>query len=96
MFEITPRQGLIVYINNFHVVRRLRHMGQVIYVSRRMHYVVMYVNQKQSEEVATSINKLHNVTKVIKSQRPNLDPNVFTLASTGLYKKNDEDEDDES
>lgn len=91
MFEITQRQGLIVYINNSHVLRRIRHYGHIIYVSKRMHYVVLYVNQDQLNQIEQSLVNLHNVTKVIKSQLPNLDPTVFNLESTGLYKKNDED-----
>lgn len=92
MFKIKPRQGLIIYINNSHVLRRIRHYGHIIYVSKRMHYVVLYVNRDQVSEIETSLNKLHNVTHVVKSQIPNLDPTVFNLASTGLYKKNDEDD----
>lgn len=45
LFKITKRQGLIVYINNAHVLRRLRHYGHIMYYSRRLHYVVLYVNQ---------------------------------------------------
>lgn len=93
MFKLTPRQGLIVYINNFHVLRRIRHYGHIMYVSRKMHYVVVYVNQKDIDHIEAELIKLHNVTKIDRSQWPNIDPNVLSLEATGVYKKNDEDND---
>ncbi|WP_251546979.1 YlbG family protein [Limosilactobacillus caecicola] len=92
MFELTKRQGLIVYINNKHVLRRLGRYGNIMYVSRRMHYVVLYVDQAEVEEVEPAIAKLHNVTSVEISQWPAIDPTVFHPAGTGTYKKNDEDD----
>lgn len=92
MFELTKRQGLIVYINNSHVIRRLRHYGHIMYVSNRLHYVVLYVNQAVVKNVQTELEQLHNVTMVEVSEWPNIDPTVFRLAKTGNYKKNDEDD----
>ena len=50
MFELTPRRSLIVYVNGNRVIRALRHYGQIDYISRRMHYVVLYVNQEDVEK----------------------------------------------
>lgn len=49
MFKLIPRRSLIIYINNNRVIRALRHYGQIDYISRRMHYVVMYVDQSDVE-----------------------------------------------
>ncbi len=43
MFKLIPRRSLIIYINNNRVIRALRRYGRIDYISRRMHYVVMYV-----------------------------------------------------
>lgn len=79
MFKIKERQGLIVYINNFHVLRRLRRYGHIMYVSRRMHYVVMYVDRASAESLQEKLEKLYNVTHVEFSEWPNIDPTVFGL-----------------
>ena len=80
MFHITERQGLIVYINNFHVLRRLRRYGHIVYVSKRMSYVVLYVNRSLVEELTKELEQLHSVTSVKLSEWPNIDPTVFRLS----------------
>ncbi|MBM6954247.1 YlbG family protein [Limosilactobacillus coleohominis] len=80
MFQMTERQGLIVYINNFHVLRRLRRYGHIVYVSKRMRYVVLYVNRSLVEELKKKLEKLHSVTSVKPSEWPNIDPTVFRLS----------------
>lgn len=80
MFQITERQGLIVYINNFHVLRRLRSYGHIVYVSKRMRYVVLYVNRSLVEELKKELEELHSVTSVKPSEWPNIDPTVFRLS----------------
>lgn len=51
LFKITDRQGLVIDINNAHVLRRLRRYGHIMYYSRRLHYVILYVDQFKIEEV---------------------------------------------
>ena len=50
LFKITDRQGLVIYINNAHVLRRLRRYGHIMYYSRRLHYVILYVDQSTEGE----------------------------------------------
>ncbi len=80
MFQMTERQGLIVYINNFHVLRRLRRYGHIVYVSKRMRYVVLYVNRSLVEELKKEFDPPHSVTSVKPSEWPNIDPTVFRLS----------------
>ena len=80
MFQITERQGLIVYINNFHVLRRLRRYGHIVYFSKRMRYVVLYVNRSLVEELKKELEQLHSVTSVKPSEWPDIDPTVFRLS----------------
>ena len=72
--------------------RRLRRYGHIMYYSRRLHYVILYVDQSKIEELKEKILALHNVTGVKLSEWPNIDPTVFRLTNTGVYKKNDEDD----
>lgn len=92
MFKLTQRRGLVVYINGNRVIRTLRHYGLVHYVSRRMHYVILYVNQSQVEQVTEKLSHIKAVRRVEKSARPELDPTLTDLEMTGLYKLHDEDD----
>lgn len=92
MFNLTPRRALIVYINGNRVIRALRHYGTIEYVSRRMHYVVLYVNQKDVDELSQKINHLRAVRRVELSARPDLDPTLADLELTGVYRLHDEDD----
>lgn len=92
MFKLTARRALVVYINNKHVVKALRHYGIVRYVSRRMHYVILYVNQDQIKQLKSKIDRFKAVRSVEESYRPDLDPTLADLEITGLYKLHDEDD----
>ncbi|MDD6432464.1 MAG: YlbG family protein [Lactobacillaceae bacterium] len=92
MFKLTDRRALVVYINGNRVVRTLRHYGIVRYVSKRMHYVILYVDQDQVEQLKTKIGHLRAVRAVEESMRPDLDPTLTDLEMTGLYKMHDEDD----
>lgn len=92
MFELVPRRALIVRINSNRVVRNLRRYGLVRYVSRRMHYVVLYVNQDEVGTVTERLKKLRAVRYVKPSYRPDLDPTLTDLKETGVYRLHDEDD----
>ena len=92
MFKLTDRRALVVYINGNRVVRTLCDYRIVRYVSRRMHYVILYVNQDQIDQLKTKISHLRAVRAVEESARPDLDPTLTDLEMTGLYKIHDEDD----
>lgn len=92
MFKETERQGLVVFINNSHVLRRLRRYGHIMYVSKRMHYVILYVNRTAVLDIKEELLKLHNVVSVKLSEWPNIDQTVFRLADKDTFKKTDEDD----
>ena len=92
MFELTPRRALIFRVNSNRVVRSLSRYGTIRYFYRRMHYVILYVNQDQITEVKERVNKLRAVRSVEPSYRPDLDPTLSDLEMTGVYKLHDEDD----
>lgn len=92
MFGLTPRRALVVYINGNRVIRTLRRYGLVRYFSRRMHYVILYVDQDQVRAVTDKLKKLRAVRRVEESYRPDLDPTLTDLEMTGIYKLHDEDD----
>lgn len=92
MFEITKRRALIVYINNRRVIRALRHYGSIEYVSRRMHYVVLYIDQADIDTISTKVQQMRAVRRVEQSLRPDLDPTLANLEGLGIYQLHDEDD----
>lgn len=92
MFELIPRRALIVRISSNRVVKNLRRYGLVRYVSRRMHYVVLYVDQAKIPEITEHLRRLRAVRSVEQSYRPDLDPTLTDLEETGVYRLHDEDD----
>lgn len=69
---IPERSGLIVWVQHFKSLRRLERLGIVHYVSKKMKYVVLYVNKDEAETVTTQIQRWNFVTKVERSYRNEL------------------------
>ncbi|MCM0598794.1 YlbG family protein [Periweissella fabalis] len=75
-FEAITRRSLIVYMRNLRQVRNLRRYGNVEYVSRRMRYVVLYMND---DKILTNKDKIEQLGFVLKTQisvRPDLNVNL--------------------
>ena len=62
--SVPQRQGIIVYFRNMRQVRQLRRFGTVHYVSSRMHYVVLYVNQDQVNQTVNRLKKQRFVRRI--------------------------------
>ncbi|MFD2638159.1 YlbG family protein [Piscibacillus salipiscarius] len=70
---ITKRQGIVVWIKHPKYVKRLRRYGHLIYASRKLKYVLIYVNQEELEEVTEQINRLNFVKRIDLSHKPFVD-----------------------
>lgn len=66
---ITPRAGWIVWLDSLGFARQLEKYGHVHYVSKRMHYAVLYVNEEEAVAVRTKLLRLPFVQKVEPSYR---------------------------
>ena len=53
-FEIIKRRGLIVWVYSLKQLKNLKKFGLLHYVSRKMKYVVLYLNE-EIEELNTEI-----------------------------------------
>ena len=71
-FEIKSRQGVFVYLYHLKQSKQLRRFGTISYVSRRMKYVVLYMDSADVSENVKKIEKLRFVKGVELSERPNL------------------------
>lgn len=64
------RQGLIVWFQHKRNVRQLKRYGHLIYVSVKMRYAIIYVNQDEIESIEENLNKLSFISKVERSYKP--------------------------
>lgn len=67
MFEKKERICLTVYIHYNRDARKLNQYGDMIYHSRRLRYVLLYVNQEQSADIMANLKKERFVKKVVPS-----------------------------
>lgn len=74
-FEQTHRRGLVVWVYSLKQLKNLRKFGLVHYVSRKMKYVIMYLNEDNYEQTEERIKKLHFVRNVERSYRPDIEMN---------------------
>ncbi|MBO0460430.1 YlbG family protein [Enterococcus sp. DIV1298c] len=74
-FERTQRRGLVVWVYSLKQLKNLRKFGLVHYVSRKMKYVIMYLNEDNYEQTEERIKKLHFVRNVERSYRPDIEMN---------------------
>ncbi|MGX6429098.1 YlbG family protein [Levilactobacillus yonginensis] len=94
-FEIQPRQSLIVYTYSLKQTRQLKRYGTVMYVSKKMRYVVMYVDQKDVTSLTDQLNKLRFVKRVVASARPEITESFNGVAEEVAENSEDETKDDE-
>ncbi|EHJ56631.1 hypothetical protein HMPREF9318_02051 [Streptococcus urinalis FB127-CNA-2] len=66
MFEKTKRVGLIVYLYYNRDARKLQKYGDFHYHSRKMRYILLYLNEDHLQETADEIAKL----KFVKAVKP--------------------------
>jgi uncharacterized protein YlbG (UPF0298 family) len=66
---LPDRTGFIVWVSDLKAARALERFGTVHYMSRKLHYVVMYMNADKVEETLKQMNRLSYVRKVERSYR---------------------------
>lgn len=81
--EINQRQEIVVWVHSLRQVRQLRRYGSVLYTSRQMKYVLLYVNATDAPDLMDKISKLRFVRSVELSHRNELDPNAGKAIERG-------------
>ncbi|MDS8743071.1 DUF2129 domain-containing protein, partial [Streptococcus pneumoniae] len=61
---------MIVYVHQLKQAKSLRKYGHVHFISRKLKYVVVYMDQDKIEATKEKLSKLPYVKKVLESQRP--------------------------
>lgn len=76
MFTIKERVSVSVWVYSLKQLRQLRRYGMIYYVSKRMKYVVMYLDKSNLETASKALNNLRFVKKVEVSPRQEIDMNL--------------------
>lgn len=69
---IVKRQGLIVWFQHMKNIKHIKRYGNLVYVSRKRKYAVVYVNQDELEQIEQKLLKHSFVTKVDRSYKPEI------------------------
>lgn len=69
---LPQRTNLIIWLKNGSDQRRLRRYGDIVYYSRRKHYLIMYVDLDQAANLCQKISHLNFVEKAEVSHRDDL------------------------
>lgn len=72
-FEITHRRSLIVWVYSLRQLKTLKKFGTIAYVSRKMKYVVIYMDEENISKNQLALEKLHFVREVEPSYRPDIE-----------------------
>lgn len=64
------RQGIIVWFQHRKNIRHIKRYGNLLYVSKKLRYAVLYVNQDELKEIVNTMLKLPFISKIDESQRP--------------------------
>lgn len=70
------RTGLIVWVTDARAARNLERFGNVLYISKRLNYVLLYMNESDIKNKISYIEKLNFVKKVERSYRAEIN-NIF-------------------
>lgn len=63
------RNGFVIWVKKLKNARSLRKYGNVHYVSKKMHYVILYCDACQCDVVEQKLKSLPYVRRVDKSMR---------------------------
>ena len=75
-FEVTQRRSVIVHLKNVRQARQLRRFGVVSYISEKMKYAVIYMNEADVATKSALIERLGFVSSVELSHWPDVDTTV--------------------
>ncbi|MBS9334921.1 YlbG family protein [Fructobacillus sp. M1-13] len=76
MFDMKKRRALYVYMRGLKQVNQLKKFGEITYISNKMNYVALYVNDEQVVELSAKLKKYRFVKAVKASPRPDIDPDL--------------------
>lgn len=71
--DFPGRVSLIVFLKNIRDQYKLRRYGNIVYFSKKIHYCVLYVNEKEAKKLAAELEKMSFVKKAMLSAADQID-----------------------
>ncbi|GEQ04832.1 DUF2129 domain-containing protein [Staphylococcus gallinarum] len=62
--NIVPRTSLIIYLKHMKHERQIRKFGHIVSSNKKQRYVVMYINESDSDQIVTKLMKLKYVKEI--------------------------------
>ncbi|MFV9508438.1 YlbG family protein [Lactobacillus salivarius] len=81
-FKRVERQGVIVYLKHLKQSKQLRKFGTIHCVSRKMKYVLIYMNAEDVNEALHKLKSMKFVSKVEISPRKEIDKDLEQVRGT--------------
>ena len=75
MFEKKERTSLAIYLHYNRDARKLSQFGDIVYHSRRLRYLILYVDGQQAADLKDKLEKEKFVKRVEPSYLKDLDQN---------------------
>ena len=73
MFEKKERTCLTIYLHYNRDARKLNKFGDILYHSRRMRYVLLYIDQDKSADIMAGLKKERFIKKISPSHIKEID-----------------------
>jgi uncharacterized protein YlbG (UPF0298 family) len=70
--DIVERQSIVVFFNHIKKINPLKRFGDINYISKEMHYLILYVNQSDIDESLKRIRNFSFVRSAYASPRAKL------------------------
>ncbi|MEX0380357.1 YlbG family protein [Leuconostoc sp. MS02] len=89
--EIQPRRALYVYLKNNRHATQLKKFGQLTYVSQKMGFAMIYVDDIDVDQKIEKIKQYKFVRDVLQSPRPDIDPDLGDMHDDIFFENYDEE-----
>ena len=64
------RQGIIVWFQHRRNIKHIKKYGNLIYVSKKMRYAVVYIEKSKIDTIEEELLKLPFISKIDRSYKP--------------------------
>ncbi len=66
---LLERTGFIIWVSDLKAAKGLERFGTIHYMSRKLHYVVLYMNSDKVDENLKQLHRLSFIRKIERSYR---------------------------
>lgn len=90
------RRAIFVYLRGLKHLEQMKKFGDISYISKKMQYVELYVDEDQVATVVEKLNQYRFVKIVKTSPRPEIDPDLGDVHDDVFFEAYDQAQDGEA